>query len=338
MRIVTISLILLLLLAPWAAHAAEEVHIYSARKEALIKPLLERFTAATGTPVRLVTGKADALIERLRREGRNSPADLLLTVDAARLHRAKEGGLLRSVSSELLSEAVPEQYRDPQGLWYGLSLRARTIMYNKAKITPAELSSYEDLADRKWRGQICIRSSSNVYNQSLVASMIAANGVKETQEWAKGVVRNMARPPRGGDRDQIKAAASGRCALAIANTYYLGKMMISSDRSQQRAAAQVGVFWPNQTNRGVHVNVSGAGVTANADNPEGALQLLEFLVSAESQSWYAEVNQEYPVREGVTSSELLRSWGEFKADTLSLSRLGELNAEAVRSMDRARWR
>ncbi|AFJ02479.1 Ferric iron ABC transporter, iron-binding protein [Methylophaga frappieri] len=322
---------------PVAASAAEEVNLYSARIESLIKPILDRFTEQTGINVNLVTGNADQLISRLKTEGRNSPADMLITTDAGRLHRAKEAGVVQPVSSDILAERIPEAYRDPDNQWFGLSLRARPIMYVEGEVDPAELSTYEDLADPKWQKQICIRSSSNIYNQSLVASLIEANGPEATESWAKGLVNNMARPPQGGDRDQIKAAAAGQCKLAVANTYYLAGMMNSTDVSEQEAASKIRVFWPNQADRGTHVNVSGAAITKAAQNRDNAIKLLEFLTSDEAQHWYAEVNGEYPVVADIESSELLQQWGNFKADDLNMSVLGENNADAVKLMDRAGW-
>jgi len=317
---------------------AAEVNLYSARKENLVKPLLERFTADTGIRVNLVTGKADTLLKRLEVEGRNSPADILLTVDAGRLYRAKVSGVIQAVRSEILEQAIPVSYRDPEGYWFGLSLRARPIMYARGKVDPAELSSYESLAESKWKGRVCIRSSNNIYNQSLVASMIASKGEASTEDWAARFVSNFARRPKGGDRDQIKAVAAGLCDLAIVNTYYLGNMLHSKDESQRAAASQVVVLWPNQKDRGAHVNVSGAAITAASKNKANALKLLEFFVDNESQQWYAEVNSEYPVKPGVQWSETLKSWGEFKADKLNMAKLGEYNAAAVRLMDRAGWK
>lgn len=333
-----ISTVILALLAPPVWSASEEVNLYSARKEALIKPLLDKFTEETGIRVNLVTGKADALLKRLESEGRNSPADLLLTVDAGRLHRAKALGVIQPIESETLEAAIPAAYRDTDGYWWGLSLRARPIMYVKDKVDPSTLSTYEALASPEWKGRICIRSSNNIYNQSLTASMIASLGEAATQEWAKGLVTNFARPPRGGDRDQIKAAAAGACDLAIANTYYLGQMLHASDESQRSAADKVGVFWPNQNGRGAHVNVSGAAVTSSAKNREAAIRLIEFLLSDDSQAWYAQINYEYPVKPGIAWSETLEAWGRFEADRINLDKLGELNADAVRVMDRAGWK
>lgn len=323
---------------PASAQADDEVNIYSARKEELIKPLLDRFTEQTGVKVNLVTGKADALLKRLESEGANSPADLLITTDAGRLHRAKAAGVTRAIESQALAEGVPESYRDPEGHWFGLSLRARPILYVKDKVDPATLSTYEALSSAAWKGRICIRSSSNIYNQSLVASMIAADGAEATEEWAKGLVGNLARPPKGGDRDQIKAAAAGQCDIAVANTYYLAGMLKSKDETQRAAAERMLVFWPNQDGRGAHVNVSGAAVTKAAKNSDAAVKLLEFLASDEAQQWYAETNGEYPIRPGIPVSETLAAWGEFKADNLNMAKLGKLNGDAVRLMDRAGWK
>jgi iron(III) transport system substrate-binding protein len=315
----------------------EEVNVYSARKEALIKPLLDRFTEQTGVKVNLITADADALIARMQAEGEYSPADLLLTVDAGRLYRAEQAGLLAPVRSQTLDDTVPSQYQDPEGRWYGLSVRSRVMVYAPERVEADQLNTYADLADERWRGRVCIRSSSNIYNQSLVASMIAHQGQQATQTWAEGLVANMARSPKGGDRDQIMAVANGVCDVAVVNTYYLGQMLNSDEAEQKAAAESVAVRWPNQDGRGAHVNISGAGVVTTAPNPEQAKALLEFLVTDASQRWYAETNHEYPVKEGVAISDTLKQWGEFKADQLPLVKLGELNAEAVRLMDRAGW-
>lgn len=321
-----------------ALGVAAEVNVYSARQEALIKPLLDRYTAETGVKVNLVTGDADPLLQRLRAEGDNSPADVLLTVDVARLIRAKELGVLQRVQSAVLDQAIPETYRDPDGQWYGLSLRARVVVYAKDRVDPAELSTYAGLADPKWKGRICVRSSQSTYNQGLVAALIAHLGAARTEAWARDLVANLARPPQGGDRDQVKAVASGQCDLAIVNTYYLGGMLASDQAAERDAAAKVAVFWPDQAGDGAHVNVSGAGVTRAARNRDEAVKLLEFLAGEAAQSWYAEANNEYPVRPGVAMSEALRGFGEFRADALPLSQLGALSAEAVLLMDRAGWK
>ena len=332
-----IPLVVLLALVPPAA-PAQEVNVYSGRKEALIKPLFDEYTKQTGIRINLVTGKADALIKRLELEGENSPADILLTVDAGRLHRAKEQGLLQAITSARLDEAVPENYRDPQGYWYGLSIRARVIVYSRTKVEPAQLSTYEALADPVWHNQLCVRSSSNIYNQSLVASMLAHHGREATENWITGLVGNFARDPKGGDRDQIKAVAAGQCNLALVNTYYLAGMLGSAIDTEVAAANQVALFWPNQEGRGAHVNVSGAGITGSARNRAAAVRLLEFLASIPAQEWYGKTNNEFPVRDGLAGADILQSWGAFKADSLNLAVLGEQNQAAVRAMDRAGWK
>ena len=338
-RIKITSLCLPVFLLASAIAQAAEVNVYSARQEALIKPLLDKFTEQTGIKTNLITAKAAALKTRMQNEGRNTPADLFITVDAGNLHRAKEAGLLQKLNDAELSGSVPGNLRDSDDYWVGLSKRARVIFYNPERVKPGELSTYEALTDGKWKGRICIRSSSNIYNQSLVASMIADKGVADTEQWAAGIVANMARPPSGGDRDQIKAAAAGLCDIAVANTYYYGAMLNhETDNSQVEAANKVAIFWPNQQDRGTHINVSGAGISKYSKNRDNAIALLKFLLSADSQQWYAAVNHEFPVIDSVTKSETVAAWGAFESDDLNLSRLGELNAEAVKAMDRAGWK
>ena len=317
---------------------AAEVSIYSARKEALIKPLLDQFTKETGIEVNLVTGKADTLLKRLEVEGKNTPADILLTVDVARLVRAKEKGLFQVIYSDALEKAIPEYYRDADKQWFGLSLRSRVIVYAPDRVKKEELSSYENLADSKWKNRICIRSSSNVYNQSLVASMIANDGVEKTEAWATALVKNFARTPKGGDRDQIKAVAAGVCDVAIVNNYYLAGMLESNQKNEVAAANKIRLFWPNQDGRGAHINISGAGILKPAKHKKEAIQLLEYLVSDKAQQWYADMNYEYSINPDIESNSILKSWGKFKADNLNLNLLGKYNAEAVLLMDRAGWK
>jgi iron(III) transport system substrate-binding protein len=321
-----------------AQTAVADVNIYSSRQEALIKPLLDQFTTETGIKVNLVSGKDDALITRLQTEGSKSPADLLITADAGRLYRAKSADLLQVINSDVVESSVPENLRDTEGKWVGLTQRARPIFYVKGKVDPAELSTYEALTGDEFAGRICIRSSSNIYNQSLIASMIDAKGEAAAETFANGLVGNMARPPAGGDTDQLKAAAAGVCDIAIANTYYFGRLVNSEKASDNEVAAKLGVFWPNQADRGTHVNVSGIGITKASTNVEEATKLIEFMLTAESQTWYSEVNNEYPVLKGAQPSETLNSWGNFKADTVNLTVLGENNRAAVELMDRARWK
>ena len=333
------SLLAITLAFPALAVYADDpvVNVYSARKEALILPLLERFKAETGIDFQLVTGKADELLKRIEIEGEATPADLFITVDAGRLQRAKEADILQPVESDVLRESIPEHLRDADNTWFGLSRRARTIFYARDQVDPAELSSYEDLVDEKWRGRICIRSSSNIYNQSMVAAMIAHHGEQATEDWARGLVANFARKPGGGDTDQLLAVAAGQCDIAIANTYYYGRMLNSDDPKLQEAAAAIGLFWPNQDSTGVHVNVSGAGITRHGANADTALKLMEFMVTDESQAWYAEVNNEYPVVPGAPVSATLEAFGEFTADDINLTLLGENNRAALQLMDRAGW-
>lgn len=318
--------------------ADNEVNIYSARKEALIKPLLDKFTGQTGIKVNLVTGKAKTLLKRLQSEGRNTPADILLTVDAGNLHIATSAGLLQPLDNAVLKAAMPENLRDPENHWYALSARSRVIVYSKERVKASELSSYEDLANPKWKGRICIRSSGNIYNQSLLASLIAHNGVAKAEAWAKTVVANMAQSPKGNDRAQVKAVAVGVCDIAVVNTYYMG-VMLQKDASQKKAAGKVSVFFPNQAGRGAHINISGAGLIKGAKNKDNAVKLLEFLVGDESQQWYAQANHEYPVKAGISVSAIVNAWGyPFKQDSLNVSELGKYNAEAVRVFDRAGWK
>lgn len=324
--------------SPASGTGAEEINVYSARKAELILPLLDEFSQETGVKVNLVTGKDDALIKRLQVEGKGSPADVLITVDAGRLHRAKTAGLLQPVDSQKLNNLVPINLRDNENQWFGLSLRARPIFYVKGKVDSSELSSYESLTDSQWKGRICIRSSSNIYNQSLVGSMIESNGEDATLAWAKGLVANFARPPAGGDTDQLKAAAAGVCDIAIANTYYFGRLLKSDDAESQNVASKLAIFWPNQKDRGTHVNVSGIAMTQSAKNQENAIKLMEFLVSEPAQAWYGEQNNEYPIIETGTIDPVLASWGSFKRDDLALIKLGENNRKAVELMDRAGWK
>ncbi|MDA0231186.1 MAG: extracellular solute-binding protein [Proteobacteria bacterium] len=303
----------------------------------MIRPLLDRFTEATGIEVRLVSGKEDVLLERLKSEGQNSPADVLLTADAGRLYRALEADVLQSVHSDILDTLIPAQYREPNGYWYALSLRARPIIYAIGRVDPQELKDYEGLTNEKWRDRICVRSSSSIYNQSHIASMIAHHGIAAAESWAEALVSNFARKPGGGDRDQIRAVASGECDIALANTYYLAQLASSENAEDQAVAAAVAIIWPNQDGVGTHVNVSGAAVTASAKNLTNAVKLIEFLVGDEAQELYAKSVYEYPIRDGLAAAPLVASWGAFKADDLDLSLLGKYNAEAVRIADRVGW-
>ena len=320
-----------------APAAASEVNIYSYRQAVLIKPLLVGFEKKTGIKANVVYLK-NGMMARLKAEGSASPADVILTVDAARLIRLDTQGAFQPVTSAFLSKVIPAQYRHPQGNWFGLTIRGRPIFYNPKKVKASDLSTYEALADGKWKGRICIRSSSNVYNQSLIASLIAANGVEKAQAWATGFVKNFARKPAGGDRDQIRAVASGECDIAIANTYYYAGLAKSKKERDRQAAAAVRLFWPNQAGRGAHVNISGAGVAKYAKHKANAIRLIEYLASKEAQQIYARIVNEYPVRKDVQPGKVVAGFGEFKADTLPLAALAKFQKEAVRVADRAGWR
>ncbi|MDM7859962.1 extracellular solute-binding protein [Alteromonas sp. ASW11-36] len=316
---------------------SSELNVYSARKEALIKPLLDKFSAATGVTVNLVTGSADALITRMQTEGQFSPADILITTDAGRLVRAKTADLTQPIQVENLAQLLPDYLRDEQQHWAALTMRARPVMYAPDRVDPSQITSMLDLTKPEWQGRICIRSSSNIYNQSMIAALTLELGEEQVEEWAKGIVANMARPPVGGDRDQIKGVAAGECDIAVANTYYLAGMLASDDPEQRQQAQAVDVLWTDQNSFGTHVNISGIAVAKYAPNAEAANQLIAFMLEAESQQWYAQENHEYPVLEGVEWSPLMQDMGQFKALSVDLDKVGAGNAAALQLMDRAGW-
>jgi iron(III) transport system substrate-binding protein len=321
-----------------AAAADDRVNVYSARHYDADEQIYDAFTEQTGIEVRVLQGSSDQLVERIKREGAASPADVLITVDAGRLWRAEEEGLFQPVDSQRLDERIPSNLRHPEGLWFGFSQRLRLIYYSKQRFDPERVDRYEDLADPALEGAICIRSSNNIYNQSLLASIIEAHGAEKAEEWARGVVANLARPPQGGDTDQLRGVAAGECDLAVSNHYYYARLIESDDADDRQVAEQLGVILPNQDGRGAHVNIGGAGVVADAPNPDNAVKLLEFLASDEAQRLFAGGNYEYPVVEGVESHESLADLGEIKLDPVSVSVLGSKNPEAVRVADRAGWR
>lgn len=310
-----------------------QVNIYSSRHYNTDDQLYDGFTEQTGIRVNLIEGKADELIERIKSEGANSPADILITVDAGRLWRAAQAGIFAPVESEILESEIPDNLQDPDNLWFGFSKRARVIMYNKDRVDPSQLSTYEDLADPQWRGRFIVRSSSNIYNQSLVAGMIEERGEEATAEWIEGLVANFARSPQGNDTSQIEDVAAGVADLTLANTYYLARY-----EDNPEVFDKVGIFFPNQDGRGAHVNISGAGLLQNAPNPENAIAFLEYLASPEAQEFFALGNNEYPVVEGTPVNPVVESFGEFKDDTTNVAAYGKNNADAVKIMDRAGWK
>lgn len=341
MRTLVIGSTVLIALAATSA-SAEDVNVYSSRHYNTDQALYDEFTEKTGITVNLIEAKGDTLIERMIAEGENSPADVFITEDGSRIARAVDAGLFQPVASEALQAAVPENLRHPDGLWFGLSKRVRGIAYAKDRVDPSEITTYEDLADPKWQGRICIRSSSNVYNQSLVASMIAADGLEAAETWANGIVANMARPPQGGDTDQIEAVAAGECDVAVVNHYYLARMMTSDKAEDQEVAGAVDIVFPNQDGadgegRGAHANISAAGVAAHAPNVDAAVKFIEYLATPDAQAYFADGNSEYPVVEGVKLSPVLEEWGDFKTDAVSVVAFGENNADALKAMDRAGW-
>jgi iron(III) transport system substrate-binding protein len=321
-----------------SAEAAGVVNIYSSRHYDSDDTIYQNFTEATGIEVNLIEGDADELIERIKTEGANSPADVLVTVDAGRLWRAEEEGLFQPIDSAALNEAIPSNLRHPDGLWFGLTKRARVIVYNQDTVDPAELSTYEALAEPQWKGRVCIRSSNNIYNQSLLGSMVEAKGVEATESWAKGIVDNLAREPEGGDTDQIKAVAAGQCDVAIVNHYYWARLAKSDIPEEQAVAEATAVFFPNQEDRGTHVNISGAGILANAPDPENAVAFIEYLATPEAQTIFAQSNNEYPVVEGVEVDPVVGELGNFKVDEVNVSVYGANNPEVVKLVDRTGWK
>jgi len=323
------------------AWAAEEpvLNLYSARHYQTDEALYSNFTKATGIKINRIEAGDEQLVERLKTEGAASPADVLLIVDAARLWQAEQLGLFLPVKSAVLEERIPAKYRDPAGNWYGMSYRARVIVYNKSKVNPADVASYEMLADPKNKGKICTRSGSHPYSLSLLGSEIAHLGPAKAETWAKGVVSNMARAPKGGDTDQIKAVAAGECAIALSNSYYYARLMRSTKPDELEIVAKTGVVWPNQAGNGTHVNISGAGVMKNAPHKENAIKFLEYLVSNDAQRHFADGNNEWPVvASAAVANPALDALGKFKVDPLPIATLGKNIADAQRLADRSGWK
>ncbi len=327
-----------------AGAEGNHVNLYSYRQPFLMKPLLDAFTRKTGIKVNMVYAKT-GMLERLKAEGRNSPADAVLTADIGRLTDLVRAGLVQPVTSAVLTANVPPRYRHPDGLWFGLTTRARVIYAHKTRVRPGEVSTYEDLADPRFKGRVCTRSGKHAYNISLLASLIAAKGEKAAEEWARALKANLARRPQGNDRAQVRAIKEGECDVALGNSYYMGKMATNDKKPEQKEwAAAVTVIFPNQPRagqqaedprgRGTHVNISGAAVTKSAKNRDNAIRLLEFLSGDFAQRIYAEQNFEYPVKPGVPPHPLVASWGTFKADTLHLAEVAKYRAAAAKIMDR----
>jgi len=319
------------------AHADGEVNIYSARHYPADEQLFARFTEETGIAVNQIKGTGSELMERIKLEGEQSPCDLFVTVDAGNLWRAQDQGIYQPVSSPELEQHIPANLREPSGLWFSFAKRARVVVYDTAKVKAEDLSTYEDLASDKWKKRILIRSSNNIYNQSLVASIIHNDGAEAAQAWCNGIVANMARKPKGGDIDQINALVAGEGDIAVSNTYYFARMLSGDDDDLKQKLARCKVFFPNQGTRGTHVNVSGAGVAKYSPNKDNAIKFLEFMISPEAQAIFAGANFEYPVRDGAEQAAVIASWGGFKEDEINVVELGRNNAQAVMLMDRAGW-
>ncbi len=337
MKLTALSLLLATLISP-ALHAADkELNLYSARHYQTDEALYSNFTKQTGIKINRIEAKEDELLERIRNEGAHSPADVFLTVDAARLAKADELGLFAPVKSKLLESRIPAHLRTDD--WFAFSTRARALIYNKSTVKPEDLRNYEDLASPKFKNQVCSRSGSHPYNLSLLASLIAKHGEAKAEEWAKGVVANFARPPKGGDTDQIKAVAAGECDVAISNTYYLARLMRSTKPEDQAVVAKVGVIWPNQQSQGVHINISGGGMLKTAPNKVAAVKFLEYLAADEAQVYFADGNNEAPVVPGVKfSNPALDAMGKFKADNLPIGALAKNTTLAQKIYDRVGWK
>ena len=325
-----------------AAVAQEKVlNLYSARHYDTDEALYADFTKQTGIRINRIEGGEDSLIERIRNEGARTPADVLITVDAGRMWRAEEAGLLQGIKSKLLESRIPAHLRDPNGMWFGFSVRARVIMFDKSKVKASELSRYEDLADPKWKGKLCARSGSHVYNLSLTASLVGALGEARAESWAKGVAANLARSPRGGDTDQITGVASGECQIALASTYYYARLARSAKPDEKLVAEKVGVIFPNQgaKDRGTHVNISGAGVVKTAPHRDNAILFLEYLASDTAQRYFTEGNNEWPAVSTVTiDNTALSALGKFRQDTQNVAAFGKNQPTAQKLLDRAAWK
>ena len=321
-----------------SAVAQEKVlNLYSARHYQTDEALYTNFTKQTGIKINRIEGKEDELLERIKNEGKNSPADILLTVDAARLAKADELGLFAPVQSKVLESRIPANLRAND--WFAFSTRARVIVFNKDKVKPADVASYDDLADPKLKGKVCTRSGSHPYNLSLMASIISHQGEKKAEDWARGVVANFARAPKGGDTDQIKAVAAGECEVAISNTYYVARLLRSEKAEDKKVMEKVGIAWPNQKTTGTHINISGGGMLKTAPNKEAAVKFLEYLASDDAQRYFADGNNEWPVVASVKiKNEALDAMGSFKADSLNVGELAKHQATAQKVLDRAGYR
>lgn len=321
-----------------ACSQEEEVNVYSSRHYDTDITLYDNFTEETGIQINLIEGSSDELIERIRNEGLNSPADVIITVDAGRLWRAKEAGILQPHGSDYLEEVIPEQMQETDNHWVGLSERVRGIVYNPETVNREELKGYMELSNSEWEGRVCVRSSNNIYNQSLVASLIETYGEEVVEEWAAGLVQNFARDPQGGDTDQIRAVAAGLCDVALVNHYYLARLMQSESDEDKEVASKVDIYFPSSEYGGTHVNISGAGIAANSPNRDNAVRFLEYLATEEAQVLFAVGNNEFPVLDGMDLPDELQQFGDYDSDAVNVTAYGTNNPRAIRLMDRVGWR
>ena len=331
-RAIFLGIFVLYFFVSASAAWSNEVVVYSARKEHLIRPLFDAYTQKTGVKIKYITGEAPVLMQRIKAEGKNTPADLLITVDAGNLWHAADKGILQPVQSDILDKNIPSHLRDPENRWFGLSVRARTIVYSTERVKPDDLSTYEDLAESKWKGRLLLRTSKKVYNQSLVAMLIAEHGEAETESIIRGWVENLAAPPFSNDTKVMEAIVAGQGDVGIVNTYYFGRLL------KKNPSIPLALFWPNQKSSGVHVNVSGAGVTAHAKHKKSAISLLEWFSSKSAQNLFADSNLEYPANPQIKPHATVAGWGSFKQNPINLQKAGAYQAEAIRLMDRAGYR
>ncbi len=331
-QIIALILLVLVSFPVYVSAVSEEIVVYSARKEHLIKPLFDKYTKKTGVKIKYITGNEGVLLERLKAEDKNTPADMLITVDAGNLWHAAQEGVLQPVKSDVLEALIPENLRDPDGNWFGLSVRARTIVYNTEKVDPVLLSSYKGLSDDQWKGKLVLRTSRKVYNQSLVASLIAEHGEEQTARIVQGWVNNLAAAPFSNDTKALEAVAAGIGQATLVNTYYFGRLM------KKKPDLPLAIFWPNQKEGGVHMNISGAGITKHADNRDGAVKLLEWLAGEEAQSQFAALNMEYPVNQVIPPAPIVAAWGTFEGSPLNVAVYGKLQTDAIKLMDRAGYK
>ena len=319
---------------------SKEINIYSQRHYEVDRKQYENFEKKTGIKVNVIKANADELLERLKNEGENSPADLFVTVDAGKLQKGVEMGLFQKINNDVINKNVSKQLVDKNGYWIPITYRARILVYSNDRVMKSDLSTYEDLANEKWRGRILVRSSSNAYNQALMSSLYANLGEEAVEKWSSGLVKNFARDPKGNDRDQVKAIAAGQGDIAIVNSYYIGLLLSSEKQQEVDAGNSVSVFFPNQgeNERGSHINISGFAMTKNAPNKENSIKLLEYLTSVEAQETYVNNSYEYPANPLVKPSDIVQSWGEFRVDKLGLNKLGTYRNEAIKVFDKTGWK